>query len=429
MVDISGENLLHELNRVQKRKDLFPFLTIVELVLVIRVVTLAPTSWVWPLVLLAAICVAVFARNLDVNKGTVVLNYSFDGDAGQETAKLRNAFQQFMACQAVWHVDASAMTSDWKRNAGANTLTRRSYTRPLYSRPPKVQCNIDVPTLQAGRRSLYFFPDRLLVYDSSGVGAVSYTDLHTQVTQTRFVESEAVPSDSQVVGSTWRFVAKSGGPDRRFNNNRQIPVVVYGEISLRSASGLNELFQYSVPLAASPLVSTLSEIAAASKINMQRPTYDSEVLSTLPSHSSGRVEGAILWGALVPMLGLILLLPWPNFTNSPDDEMRAQREQQQLKEDQARKLFIQRLTQELLTNHSNVTFTATTEVLTLQFTNEGPKAAKRDGINPFDKPTLFKRFLTSSNEIDLCGLGFRSLGIVKNNTPSKQYSLNCKPTP
>ena len=29
----------------------------------------------------------------------------------------------------------------------------------------------------------------------------------------RFIESDGVPPDSQVVGSTWRYVSKSGGPD------------------------------------------------------------------------------------------------------------------------------------------------------------------------------------------------------------------------
>jgi len=39
--------------------------------------------------------------------------------------------------------------------------------RPKFSCPPKVQCNLEVPTLKAGKATLYFFPDRLLVYDSA----------------------------------------------------------------------------------------------------------------------------------------------------------------------------------------------------------------------------------------------------------------------
>jgi len=53
------------------------------------------------------------------------------------------------------------------------------------------------------------------------------------------VEEDAVPSDAKVVGSTWRYVNKNGTPDRRFNNNRQLPVVLYSQINISSTSGLN----------------------------------------------------------------------------------------------------------------------------------------------------------------------------------------------
>ncbi len=42
-----------------------------------------------------------------------------------------------------------------------------------------------------------------------------------------------------MVDRTWRYVNKNGGPDRRFNNNAQLPVVKYGVLYLSSATGLN----------------------------------------------------------------------------------------------------------------------------------------------------------------------------------------------
>jgi hypothetical protein len=43
-----------------------------------------------------------------------------------------------------------------------------------------------------------------------------------------------VPRDSTQVDTTWRFVNKNGGPDRRFNNNSQIPILQYGEVVMRT---------------------------------------------------------------------------------------------------------------------------------------------------------------------------------------------------
>ena len=60
-----------------------------------------------------------------------------------------------------------------------------------------------------------------------------------------FIEEEGVPSDAEVVGHTWRFVNKSGGPDRRFNNNRQIPKVLYLQMRLRSSEGLRKVLYFS----------------------------------------------------------------------------------------------------------------------------------------------------------------------------------------
>ena len=55
----------------------------------------------------------------------------------------------------------------------------------------------------------------------------------------------SVPSGTQVVGSTWRYVNRNGGPDRRFKDNAELPVVLYEEIELSSGTGLREVLQLS----------------------------------------------------------------------------------------------------------------------------------------------------------------------------------------
>lgn len=100
-------------------------------------------------------------------------------------------------------------------------------------------------SIGVGRQTLYFFPDRVLVYDVNGVGAVNYSSLQIAVNPTRFIEEDGVPRDAEVVDRTWRYVNKSGGPDKRFKDNRQIPICRYEEIILSSSTGLNEVLQLS----------------------------------------------------------------------------------------------------------------------------------------------------------------------------------------
>ena len=61
----------------------------------------------------------------------------------------------------------------------------------------------------------------------------------------RFIEREKVPKDAKVVDYTWQYVNKSGGPDKRFQNNKKIPICLYGEMEIKSATGLNTDIMFS----------------------------------------------------------------------------------------------------------------------------------------------------------------------------------------
>jgi hypothetical protein len=123
--------------------------------------------------------------------------------------------------------------------------------------------NIAIPALPVGRQTLYFLPDRVLVFEGGSAGAVGYEQLRLAVAATRFIEEEGVPADAEVAGSTWKYVNKSGGPDRRFKDNRQLPVLVYGELRFGSSTGLNEVVHVSNRKAAEHFASGLQVLTAS----------------------------------------------------------------------------------------------------------------------------------------------------------------------
>ncbi|WP_426510922.1 3'-5' exonuclease [Dactylosporangium sp. McL0621] len=98
--------------------------------------------------------------------------------------------------------------------------------------------NIDVPTLACGQDALLFLPDRVLVRSGRRWTDVAYGELQVAASVTSFIESGAVPRDGRRIGSTWQYVNAKGGPDRRFKSNRQLPIMQYGELELRSPGGL-----------------------------------------------------------------------------------------------------------------------------------------------------------------------------------------------
>jgi hypothetical protein len=264
MLDSSSSELLKELNRVQQRWDIFPVVAVIGALVTGWAAFEYQGWWWWASSLVVFTLASIYARHTDVMKGTAILHYALEGEAEKRFSSLLGAFGQVNRCQGIWRVNAQGHTDDWKRNAGANTLLKRSSFRPSLACPAKVQCNIQVPAFKTDSSTLYFFPDRLLVYNWGGVGAVSYSQLQAKASQVQFRENGPIPGDAVQVGTTWRFVSKKGGPDRRFNNNREIPIMLYGELFLTSTSGVQELFEMSVPTASQAIADAISGLAAGS---------------------------------------------------------------------------------------------------------------------------------------------------------------------
>ncbi len=204
----------------------------------------------WVFVIGAFVAVLVAVRRADDRRRSAHLEYQIDAQLRPDLDRLYAGFAEMARCSAVWSLDATAPVYDPKYQAGARSVVERTRIGPGFGLPPNVTSNLTVPVLPAGFETLYFFPDRLLVYAGGRVGAVDYGQLRAAVAQQRFVEEQGAPPDGRVVDSTWRYVNKGGGPDRRFNDNWQLPVMLYETVHLTSPSGLNEAFYFSRPGAA-----------------------------------------------------------------------------------------------------------------------------------------------------------------------------------
>ena len=74
---------------------------------------------------------------------------------------------------------------------------------------------------------------------------IDYSDFWITTSSTRFVERGSVPKDAQVVGQTWEHVNRNGAPDQGYKSNNQIHICLYGQVFLRSSTGLNIQLQIS----------------------------------------------------------------------------------------------------------------------------------------------------------------------------------------
>jgi hypothetical protein len=245
IVDSSSEELLEEVRAKRRKLALRPFAITGALLLPFLAAIAGWPGWAMAMVALLGVTCIVAAGHRDRMAKTVVILYDFEPQVEEAFRRFTEWAQALAAAGRTWHVAASAWGHDRKYHAGASTLVQRHVTAVRTAEPPFVKTNVPVLSIGAGRQTLYFLPDRLLVYDAAGIGAISYRTLEISTTRQRFVEDGGVSPDATVVDYTWQYVNKSGGPDRRFRDNRQVPICLYDELTFRTPSGLHEVIQIS----------------------------------------------------------------------------------------------------------------------------------------------------------------------------------------
>lgn len=245
MRDSSSAELLDEINAKMKRGRLEPWAWGAGVSATVAAALAGAPPVVLAAALAATVAVALLVRGQDRIRRTVVLMYDFAPNAEERYAAVHEGFDRLAECERAWHIEASGDVVDRKRAAGASEVVRRKTIGLAKSPPAWLATNVEVPTIPVGRQSLIFLPDFLLVVGEAGAGAVPYAQLEIEREQARFIEGEQLPSDAEVVDRTWKYVNKKGGPDRRFNDNRELPIALYESLHLRSPSGLNELVEVS----------------------------------------------------------------------------------------------------------------------------------------------------------------------------------------
>ena len=267
-----------------------------------------------PAVLAIVLPAYLVGRWLDSYRRTTVLFYDLEPTFADAYRRFIEAFEGMARCAKTWHVSAEGKVLDlatWKRNAGAGVMIKRSPASLRLQLPGVVKSNLDPPSVRVGRQELYFFPDMVLVLDGHKAGAVTYDKLQIDVLHARQIESEGVPSDARVVGHTWQHPNKKGGPDRRFAYNKQIPVCLYEELHLGSATGLNELVVLSKLGAAEPFGSVAKALAQYSPAETLEPTQPERLTeqqqerNALGAKKSTVIAAAIASLCLAGIAGLV----------------------------------------------------------------------------------------------------------------------------
>ncbi|WP_461630049.1 DUF4236 domain-containing protein [Labilibaculum euxinus] len=185
---------------------------------------------------------------LDKKRKNIELYYDLDDEMNDLYEKFITSFKSFLNVRQVWQIRTSSSGHDKKYHGGASTLVGRDLIseRAQHKLPMKYFItNARIPYIGLKNIKLYFLPERLLIKKESKYASIMYKNIRFSSSDSQFIEDGVVPSDSKIIDYTWKYVNKKGGPDKRFSNNRQIPICLYSNYFIESEQGLNEVLQTS----------------------------------------------------------------------------------------------------------------------------------------------------------------------------------------
>lgn len=177
--------------------------------------------------------------------GKLNLDYEMDDYSLNKHMRMVNAWKTVSNSDKIWQIIQSGASLNTKKSSGASTLVNRKPFTISQKSPFYLKIDAELIQLKLANESLIFLPDKILIFNKNKIGAVNYEDVTIEVASTNFIESEKVPKDAEIIGSTWEKVNKNGTPDMRYKGNKELPICKYGSISITSNSGLNVLLQIS----------------------------------------------------------------------------------------------------------------------------------------------------------------------------------------
>lgn len=251
MVDSTSAEILDYINRQLARPKLARPVLAVSGIVVLLAIFLVKSGPVFLAIFCAGAALSISAYLRDLRDGQVEIIYDLRPEVEPIRERLVRALDEVGQCARVWHIES--VTLD-----GTSSVRKMSGVR--VGSLPGIKTSTPIHSIDVGRQTIFFCPDRLMVYDQRRYGAIAYRDLQVKLSTLSFTETDWVPSDAEVTGYRWRYETVAGNPDRRYRDNSQYPVCRYGLLEFSSESGLREWIMLSHTRAANELVLALEEM-------------------------------------------------------------------------------------------------------------------------------------------------------------------------
>lgn len=162
-------------------------------------------------------------------------------------ANCKNAFEKLTKCKKIWNLTEAETIDNVKERTIAQTGLKRTEVNYERKDIPFIKSNLDYLFLpNKNSYDIYIYPTFLIFLKENEIFRIfNLKDIKISFLTTQYIEEENVPNDTKVIDHTWRMANKDGTMDKRYTDNKEIPVVTYGQIILKTQFGLKGCFMFS----------------------------------------------------------------------------------------------------------------------------------------------------------------------------------------
>ena len=182
-----------------------------------------------------------------IASSSVPLGIDMDDDIEGAYAQLLSAFEDLASSQYIWDITSASDVDKIKLRSVASSAITRTRTRFTFAHVPGIDS--DSPAfhlVNANGADIYIYPGFFVMYENpERLGVVELSKLRVNFERTGFLEQEKMPKDSTKISEVWERTNKDGSRDKRFSENRLLPVMEYGEITFKTKTGIHEKYMIS----------------------------------------------------------------------------------------------------------------------------------------------------------------------------------------
>ncbi|WP_222890246.1 DUF4236 domain-containing protein [Enterobacter sp. C2] len=177
----------------------------------------------------------------------IAITFESSDTSQRAYAAMVRAFDMLRSSVKKWDITADKATDQFSERTLATRSVNRHPVTFDYSSTDLIQFTGRAMRFEnVNGDDILLYPGVAVIPRADGAFAlIDLRELKISSEYRRFHEEEGVPSDSLIDGHTWAKTNKNGSPDRRFKDNYQIPICVYGGITFNSQTGVTEEYMVS----------------------------------------------------------------------------------------------------------------------------------------------------------------------------------------